>query len=139
MGPTPPGVLLAGYYYGSIDPLLSFDRNLYVNQPPHRYWYWSTTMRNYDTAQGTLARHPAFVVVGGIVSGPDAEITRDWQPITTPIPGVVLGDIYSIVPFFEAHGYRRTRVFCGHSWMRASYAELLCDTVLEPAPTTSLH
>ncbi len=123
---------LAGFYYGSIDPLLYFDRNLYANQPAHRYWFWSTTMRSYRTAQQVLAGHPEFIVIGGFDSGPDGEIPRDWEPVTPPVEGVVLNDSYAVAQFFERNGYRPARVFCGHSWMRATYAELLCDTVLEP-------
>ncbi len=128
-----PGPSIAGYYYLSIDPLLSFDRNIYFNQPPHRYWYWSTQMRNFSTVQQVLARHPRFIVVGGFDSGPDADITRDWTPIEPGYPGVVRNDVFSVMPFFTNHGYRVTHVFCGHSWMRFSYSERLCDTVLEPA------
>lgn len=123
---------LAGYYYYSIDPLLYFDRNLYVNQPAHRYWSWSTRMRTGSTVWDVLRLHPEFIVVGGFERGPDAEITRDWHPNTPPDPAVVMGDSFGFVRFFEAQGYRQTRVFCGHSWMRASYAEELCDTVLQP-------
>ncbi len=126
------GGKLAGFYYFSIDPLLYFGRNIYLNQPPHRYWYWSTTMRSYSTVEDVLAAHPHFIIIGGYESGPDAEIERDWQPRTPPVPGVVLNDTFGIARYFEANGYRPARVFCGHSWMRNSYAEELCDTVLEP-------
>ncbi len=127
-----PGVALAGYYYGSIDPLLYFPRNLYLNQPPHRYWLWSTQLRNYSLVSDVAAQHPAFIVLGGFATGPDGEITRDWQPITPAVPGVVLNDSFQVARYFEQRGYRVTHVFCGHSYMRGSYAELLCDTVLEP-------
>ena len=127
-----PGTEVAGYYYGSIDPLLYFPRNLYKNQPPHRYWLWSTGTRSYSTVQRELARHPAFVVVGGFANGPEAEITRDWEPVTPPVPGVTLNDLFQVKRYFAANGYHTTHVFCGHSWMRAGYAELLCDTVMEP-------
>ena len=133
-GADAPGVEVAGYYYGSIDPLLYFPRNLYGNQPPHRYWLWSTGTRSWSTVQEELARRPAFVVVGGYENGPEAEITRDWQPVTPPVPGTTLNDLFQVRQYFAAHGYRATHIFCGHSWMRAGYAELLCDTVMEPAP-----
>ncbi len=125
-------VKMAGFYYFSIDPLLYFDRNLYFNQPPHRYWFWSTAMRTYSTVEQALSQHPSFIVIGGFESGPDAEVTRDWQPNDKPTPGVVLNDEFHVAQFFETNGYHPTRVFCGHSWMRSSYAEELCDTVLEP-------
>ena len=128
---------MAGYYYFSMDPLLYFRRNLYENQPPHRYWWWSTAMRTMSSAEQVLASRPRFVVVGGYEYGPDAEVTGDWQPVSTPIPGVLLNDNFHVVDFFERNGYRRTHVFCGHSWMRATYAELLCDTVLEPTSARS--
>ncbi len=123
---------VAGFDYFSTAPLLYFDRNIYFNQPPHRYWSWSTRMRGYQMVWDTLAQRPDFVVVGTFVSGPDAEVTSDWEPNPPPAPGVVLGDQFGVARYFEQHGYRRTRVFCGRSTMRASYAELLCDTVLEP-------
>ncbi len=126
---------LAGFYYGSIDPLLYFDRNLYLNQPPHRYWFWSTTMRTYWTARQVLASRPDFIVLGGFESGPDAEITRDWEPVSPPVEGVILNDAFGVAAFFERNGYHQTRLFCGHSWMRSTYAEQLCDTVLEPVRT----
>ena len=89
-------------------------------------------MRTYSTVQQVLAQHPDYIVIGGFESGPDAEMTRDWEPVTPPQPGVLRNDVYGVQPFFEAHGYHATHVFCGHSWMRSTYAELLCDTVLEP-------
>jgi hypothetical protein len=125
---------VAGYYYGSIDPLLYFDRNLYINQPPHRYWQWSMSMRDYGalgTVQKVLAVGPQWIVLGGYDAGPDDEVTADWEPVTPPVPGVLTHDSFEIAPFFLAHGYRVARVFCGHSWMRDRYAEQLCDTVLE--------
>ena len=131
-GAGQPGVTLAGYYYGSIDPLLYFPRNLYLNQPPHRYWFWSTTLRNYTTVADVAAQHPALIVIGGFATGPEGEITRDWQPITPALRGVVLNDSFQVAQYFERDGYQVTHVFCGHSYMRGSYAELLCDTVLEP-------
>ncbi len=131
-GAGQPGVTLAGYYYGSIDPLLYFPRNLYGNQPPHRYWFWSTTLRNYSTVADVAAQRPALIVIGGFATGPEGEITRDWQPVTPALPGIVLNDSFQVGRYFEHRGYRVTHVFCGHSYMRTSYAELLCDTVLEP-------
>ena len=125
---------LAGYYYYSMSPLLHFNRNLYFNQPPHRYWLWSTSLRTYSTVQAVLARHPRMIVIGGIAPGPDVAVTRDWEPNTPPVPGVILGDSFRVTQFFEAHGYRITHLFCGHRWMRATYAERQCDTILEPQP-----
>ena len=123
---------LAAFYYYSIGPLAYFDHNIYINQPPHRYWLWSTSMRTYGTVQEALAQHPDFVVIGGYESGHDAEITRDWLPGTPSQPGVVRGDGFFIGDFFRHHGYHDTHVFCGHSWMRSTYAERICLTVLEP-------
>ena len=122
----------AGFYYFSNGALLYFPRNIYINQPPHRYWLWSTDMRTYMSAQDVLARHPRYLVLGGFVTGPESEITADWQPISPPQPGVVLGDEFSVRPWFEAHGYGVTHIFCGHTWMRLQYAEQLCNTVMEP-------
>ncbi len=125
------GKRVAGFYYFSSAPLLYFSRNIYFNQPPHRYWSWSTADRNYQMVWDTLAAQPDFVVVGGFEPGPEGEVTRDWEPAAPPEPGVVLGDGFGFVRYFEQHGYRETHVFCGHSEMRAGYAELLCDRVLE--------
>ncbi|RRA48445.1 hypothetical protein D1Y84_09230 [Acidipila sp. EB88] len=133
VGAAGSGLPIAGFYYNSISPLLYFDHNIYFNQPPHRYWYWSTMMRTYGTVQEALAKHPAFIIMGGFENGHDAEITRDWQPVTPPAPGITLNDWFSITGYFEQNGYHATHVFCGRSWMRSTYAELLCDTVLEPA------
>ena len=125
---------LAGFYYYSVAPLLYFDHNLYFNQPAHRYWSWSTEMRTYSTAAAVLARHPAAIVVGGFELGPDAEITRDWLPASPPEPGVHRGDVFFVRRYFLEHGYHEAKLFCGHSWMRDSYAEQQCQTILEPDP-----
>ena len=134
------GTQVAGFYYYSVGPLLYFDRNIYTNQPPHRYWFWGVDMRTYATVEQVLAQHTRIIVVGGYASGPDAEITRDWQPNTPPEPGVSRGDVFSFVDYFSHHGYHETRLFCGHSWMRASYTEQVCDTILErnAEPTTTV-
>jgi hypothetical protein len=123
---------VAGFYYFSIDALLYFNHNIYINQPPHRYWFWSTSMIRYRTAEQTLARHPDFIVVGGFELGPENEITRDWFPPDTGPAGIVMNDDARIVSYFEAHGYRLTHVFCGRGWMRGSYGEKLCNRILEP-------
>ncbi len=125
------GATAAGYLYFSSAPLLYFSRNIYLNQPPHRYWLWSTSVRGYQSVWQTLALHPALIVVSTVQAGPDAEITADWLAPNPTVPGVVRGDQFRFIPFFEAHGYREARVFCGRSLMRGTYAELLCDTVLE--------
>ncbi len=128
---------LAGFYYYSADPLLYFDRNIYMNQPAHRYWYWSTTMRNYMTVQQVLAQRPDFIIVGGLEAGPDAEIMHDWLTIPVVSPKIPRGDIFLVKEYFEARGYGETHLFCGHIWMRATYAEEICDTVLEPTQAVS--
>jgi hypothetical protein len=122
----------AGFYYYSTGPLLYFNHNLYFNQPAHRYWSWSTQMRSEATVEQVLAQHPRLIIIGGDESGPDAEITRDWLPNTPPERGVRLKDVFFVSDYFLHHGYRETHLFCGHSWMRASYAERICDSVLEP-------
>lgn len=129
-GPAP----TAGFYYYSIGPLLYFHQNIYANQPPHRYWLWSTETRSYTTAPQILTRHPNFIVIGGYQPGPDAEITRDWLPNTPPEPGIRLGDAFFISNYFHHHGYRETHLFCGHSWMRTTWSEQDCASILEPTP-----
>ncbi len=127
--PEPP---VAGFGYFSIGPLLYFPRNIYLNQAPHRYWFWSSAEPT-PTVWDALARHPAFIVVGTFESGPQGEITRDWEPaepVDSPSP---FGDGYGYARFYQAHGYRQTHVFCGRSDMRSSYAEQMCNIVLEPA------
>ena len=125
---------VAGFYYYSVAPLLYFGHNPYFNQPTHRYWSWSTEMRTYTTAAAVLARHPPLIVVGGLELGPEAEITRDWLPASPPEPGVFRGDVFFVRRYFLAHRYHEERLFCGHSWMRDSYAEQQCQTILEPDP-----
>ena len=122
---------VTGFGYFSIGPLLYFPRNVYSNQGPHRYWFWSSAAPQ-PTVWDVLAQHPAFIVLGSFESGPEGEITRDWEPAEPSDPNILVGDGYGYARFFEAHGYRRTHIFCGHSWMRVSYAETMCDTVLEP-------
>lgn len=122
---------VAAYYYYSITPLLYFNRNIYFNQPAHRYWYWSTALRTYSTADAVLAKRPAIILVSGVENGPDAAITRDWEGPPPPVPGVVLGDAYGFARFFEQHGYVETHRFCGHRWMRATWAEAQCDMILQ--------
>ncbi len=126
---------VAGFYYFPIDALLYFPRNIYFNQPPHRYWLWSTSMLSYSTARQVLEAHPRYIVVGGMSIGPESEITNDWYPADTGPAGVVLDDRAGVVPYFEEHGYQQTHIFCGHSWMRGSYGEQICDRVLEPLQT----
>ncbi len=126
-----PDARIAGYYYFSSAPLFYFDRNIYFNQPPHRYWSWSTADRNYQTVGETLARHPDVIVVSTFEEGPDAEITRDWKAADALDANVVRGDTFGFTRWFTQRGYRVAHVFCGRSTMRASYAEQLCDAVLE--------
>jgi hypothetical protein len=125
------GLQAAGFYYYSTGPLFYFPSNLYRNQPRHRYWLWSTRMRTIATVEQVLAQRPEFIVIGGFQPGPDAEITRDWLTNTPPEPGVRLGDIYSVGEYFRQHGYHETHLFCGHSWMRTSFAEQDCESILE--------
>jgi hypothetical protein len=88
-------------------------------------------MRTIATVEQVLAQRPEFIVIGGFQPGPDAEITRDWLTNTPPEPGVRLGDIYSVGEYFRQHGYHETHLFCGHSWMRTSFAEQDCESILE--------
>jgi hypothetical protein len=68
-------------------------------------------------------------------SAHDANITDDWiAPNLAQERRTPLNDVYGIIPFAEAHGYRETHRFCGRSFMRAAYAEELCEVALEPAP-----
>ena len=133
----PAGSRVAGFYYHSISPLPYFSRNIYENQGRHGYWFWSATERVNQNAPAELSRKPEYVVVSGWTWGDTGEITADWVPVREPDESadgriVALGDNYEIVPYFEAHGYRETHRFCGRSWMRAGYSELLCDVVLQP-------
>ncbi len=129
-----PGPRVAGFGYFSIGPLLYFPRNIYFNQAPHRYWFWSSAEPS-ATVWDALAQQPSFIVVGTFESGPQGEITRDWEPAELADPSILLGDSYGFVRFFEAHGFHQTHVFCGRSWMRSSYAEQMCDMILEPVHT----
>jgi hypothetical protein len=128
-----PGRRIAGFYYYTVGSAAWFPRPVFFNQA-HAYWPWSLESRTEQEAPATIATHPDVIVVGGMEPGPrDAAITDDWV-VRDPAEAyrVPLNDIYRIIPYAEAHGYRETHRFCGDSFMRASYAEQLCEVVLEP-------
>ena len=89
-------------------------------------------MRTEAEAPEALAAHPDYVVVSGWERGPDQDIGADWLRPDADVQRLPDNDTYRIIPYAEAHGYRITHGFCGDAWMRASYAERLCDVVLEP-------
>jgi hypothetical protein len=128
-----PGLRIAGFYYYTVGSAAWFPRPLYFNQV-HAYWPWSREVRTEAQAPATIATHPDVIVVSGMEYGPrDAAITDDWiEPSPAEMRQVPLNDIYRIVPYAEAHGYRETHRFCGQSFMRDSYAENLCEVVLQP-------
>lgn len=128
-----PGQRIAGFYYYTVGTSAWFPHPVFFNQQ-HSWWPWSSEERIVQQAPATIATHPDVIVVSGMEPGPrDAAITDDWL---TRDPAdayrVPLNDIYQVIPYAEAHGYRETHRFCGDSFMRASYAEQLCEVVLEP-------
>jgi hypothetical protein len=128
-----PGLRIAGFYYYTVGSAAWFPRPLYFNQA-HAYWPWSRDVRTEAQAPATIATHPDVIVVSGMEYGPrDAAITDDWiEPSPAEMHQVPLNDVYHIIPYAEAHGYRETHRFCGGSFMRASWAENLCEVVLQP-------
>ena len=128
------GPRVAGFYYHSVSTLPYFDHNVYINQPEHSYWVWSTRNRTAARAPFALAGSPGLVVVSGWTWGDNASVMQDWaRPEDEEGPSVPLADTYGIRQLFLAHGYRETHRFCGRTWMRDGYAEELCDVVLEPS------
>jgi hypothetical protein len=128
-----PGRRIAGFYYYTVGSAAWSRRPVFFNQP-HTWWLWSSEERTDPQAPAAIASHPDVIVVSGMEPGPrDFTITDDWI-VRNPAEAhrVPLNDIYSIIPYAEAHGYRETHRFCGDSFMRASYAEQLCEVVLEP-------
>ncbi|HTV13151.1 MAG TPA: hypothetical protein VME68_00460 [Acidobacteriaceae bacterium] len=128
-----PGKRIAGFYYYTVGTSAWFRRPVFFNQP-HTWWPWSSQVRTVQQAPATIATHPDVIVVAGMEPGMrDAAITDDWI-VRDPAEAyrVPLNDIYQVIPYAEAHGYRETHRFCGESFMRASYAEQLCEVVLEP-------
>jgi hypothetical protein len=127
-----PGHRAAAFYYHAVDTLPYFDHNIYENQPTRSSWLWSTTNRIDPRAPLELEKRPDYVVLGGFAWGDNADINVDWEKPDYE-PGLPLDDRYGIRRYFLAHGYQETHRFCGHSWMRSGYSELLCDVILEPA------
>lgn len=128
-----PGKRIAGFYYYTIGAAAWFRHPIFFNQP-HAYWAWSREVRTDQQAPATIATRPDIIVASGMeLSAHDANITDDWiapnlaQELRTP-----LNDVYGIIPYAEAHGYRETHRFCGRSFMRTAYAEELCEVALQP-------
>lgn len=128
-----PGKRIAGFYYHSIGVAAWFDHPIFYNQPT-AYWVWSRRLRIDQEAAATIATHPDLIVVGEWEwSARNGNISDDWSPIDPrELHQVPRNDLYRIVPYAEAHGYHITHRFCGHSFMRAGYAEELCQVALEP-------
>jgi hypothetical protein len=130
-----PGKRVAGFYYYTVGAAAWFRHPIFFNQP-HAYWAWSREVRTVQGAPATIATRPDVIVASGMEpSAHDANITDDWiAPNLAQERRTPLNDVYGIIPFAEAHGYRETHRFCGRSFMRAAYAEELCEVALEPAP-----
>jgi hypothetical protein len=130
----PPGKRIAGFSYHTIGTSAFFDHRVFFNQPTS-YWIWSRNMRVDQEAPQTIARHPDIIDVGGFDwSEHNGTVTDDWiTPDPAELRRIPLADIYQIIPYAEAHGYRETHRFCGHMFMRQGYSEAECQVVLEPA------
>ena len=134
------GKRIAAFYYHSVAVLPYFSSNIFENQPEHSYWTWSTDNRISARAPYELLRKPDYVVVSGWEWGKDGFVSADWEiALQGERPKVLLADTYRIVPFYEAHGYHETHRFCGRTWIRFSYAEMICDVILEPDPAAKPH
>jgi hypothetical protein len=85
-------------------------------------------------APATIASHPDVIVVGGFDWSPkNGTITDDWiAPTLSELNRIPLNDVYQIIPYAEAHGYRETHRFCGSAFMRQGYSEIECQVALEP-------
>jgi uncharacterized protein (DUF1810 family) len=63
----------------------------------------------------------------------NGNITDDWiAPDLAELNPVPLNEVYGIIPYAEAHGYRETHRFCGHTFMRDGFSESMCQIALEP-------
>jgi hypothetical protein len=130
----PPGQRIAGFYYDTVGPAAFIRHKVYFNQPT-AYWVWTRKLRTNQQAPATIVTHPDLIVVGAFDWGAgDGSITDDWiAPNLSELNRVPLNDLFGIVPYAEAHGYRETHRFCGHAFMRDGYSEYLCQIALEPA------
>ena len=129
----PSGRRIAGFYYHTVGPAAFLTHPVYFNQPT-AYWVWSRKLRTNQEAPATIATHPDLIVVGGFDwDASDGSITDDWiVPDLSELNRVPLNDVFGIIPYAEAHGYRETHRFCGHAFMRDGYSEYLCQIALEP-------
>jgi hypothetical protein len=134
------GKRIAGFYYHSVGVAAYFAGPIYFNQPA-AYWIWSRNQRSVQTAPAAIATHPDMLVVGGWDWSPqNGNIVDDWIPADPDKVNLVpMNDAYQIVPYAEAHGYRETHRFCGHAFIRAGYAEQLCQAALEPVPQPAVE
>lgn len=127
-----PGKRVAGFYYYTVGAAAWFRHPIFFNQP-HAYWVWSRNVRTDQQAPAAIATRPDLLVVSGMELSPQANITDDWiAPNMAEERRTPLNDVYGIIPYAEAHGYRETHRFCGRSFMRGAYAEELCEVALEP-------
>jgi hypothetical protein len=128
-----PGKRIAGFYYHSVGPVALLPHSVYFNQPAS-YWIWSQRVRIDQQAPATIASHPDVIVVGGFDWSPkNGTITDDWiAPTLSELNRIPLNDVYQIIPYAEAHGYRETHRFCGSAFMRQGYSEIECQVALEP-------
>lgn len=129
------GKRIAGFYYHSVGVAAFFPQPIFFNQPA-AYWIWSRNQRSVQQAPAAIATHPDILVVGGWDwSANNGNILDDWIPADPDNVNLVpMNDAYQIVAYAEAHGYRETHRFCGHSFIRGGYAETLCQVALEPVP-----
>lgn len=129
------GKRIAGFGYHSVGVTAWFDHPIYFNEPA-TWWIWSQEPRINARAPFTIATRPDVIVFGGWNWGAhNADISEDWiRPDPTTLNSVPLNDLFGILPYAEAHGYRETHRFCGHAFLRSGYAEELCQVALEPVP-----
>jgi hypothetical protein len=132
-----PGKRVAGFYYHTVGPAAyighEFGHAVYFNQPT-AYWIWSRGLRTDQEAPATIATHPDVIVVGRFDwNARNGNITDDWiAPDLAELNPVPLNEVYGIIPYAKAHGYRETHRFCGHTFMRDGFSESMCQIALEP-------
>lgn len=127
-----PGAKVDGFYYHAEGVLPYFGQNIYANQKGEPYWLWKKDVRIVQNAPAELAEHPDILVVGGWSFSPrNGEVEFDWTKPDADLNKIPNNDVYQVVPYAEAHGYRETHRFCGEQFMRFGYSEKLCDLVLQ--------
>jgi hypothetical protein len=122
---------VVGFYYLSAGALGYLPGFHYANQPTS-YWWWSKRLRTDQQAPQVLKMHPAYIVIGGFMWGPQGDVSADWADAYQGLPDMPMADSYRIANYFKHKGYIETHRLCGRLAMRDSYSEEACNIILEP-------